>query len=203
MAATKQLVRRYVKEWSARGYGDDIPDEVPHELMKRGLAPSYKAIAMALLNNDMNLTALGFQAPKSSWYNVIKKIEIEERESNKMADTNQDVLVRIKELKSTTNKSWGEIAEILNQEKRPSLSGKPWSSFMVMNYMKPKKSQLEKTFSPALPRANFEPMASTPEASPISSLEARVAVLQKKLMAEIMRNIELQTRLVELGEAHQ
>jgi predicted phosphoadenosine phosphosulfate sulfurtransferase len=36
-------------------------------------APSYKAIAMAILNNDLPLYALGFQPHVSHWYKVVKK----------------------------------------------------------------------------------------------------------------------------------
>ena len=61
------------------GYSDDIPDEVPRVLMKLGLAPSYKAIALALLQNDMNLESLGFTPRKSIYYSILKKIEIDAR----------------------------------------------------------------------------------------------------------------------------
>jgi predicted phosphoadenosine phosphosulfate sulfurtransferase len=47
--------------------------------MKLGLAPSYKAIAIALLKNDMGLHSLGFSPIKSEWYSAIKRIEIAER----------------------------------------------------------------------------------------------------------------------------
>lgn len=56
-----------------------IPDEVPAELADELLAPSYKAIAIALLNNDMQLRSLGFEGKHSKWYDVLKRIEIEAR----------------------------------------------------------------------------------------------------------------------------
>ena len=62
-----------------RGYLDDIPDEVPHELSDELLAPSYKAIAIAILNNDLQLTSLGFEPRQSKWYSVLKRIEIDAR----------------------------------------------------------------------------------------------------------------------------
>jgi predicted phosphoadenosine phosphosulfate sulfurtransferase len=76
---TTKRVREYIRNWMTKGYPDDIPDEVPHVLMKQGLAPSYKAICLALLSNDMNLESLGFTAKKSKWYSAFKKVEIEER----------------------------------------------------------------------------------------------------------------------------
>lgn len=76
---TKSLIAKYIQSWRSRGYPNDIPDEVPGVLEKLALAPSYKAIALALLKNDMNMTLLGFSAPKSPWYSAIKRVEIEER----------------------------------------------------------------------------------------------------------------------------
>ena len=53
-------VQRYLKTWMSRDYQDGIPDEVPEVLAKENLAPSWKAIACAILKNDMLLTSLGF-----------------------------------------------------------------------------------------------------------------------------------------------
>lgn len=78
---TRARIEEYVSVWRQRGYPDDIPDEVPDKLMQLGLAPSYKAIAIALLRNDLHLTALGFSAPVSNWYGILKRIEIEKREA--------------------------------------------------------------------------------------------------------------------------
>jgi predicted phosphoadenosine phosphosulfate sulfurtransferase len=61
------------------GYPDDIPDEVPNELMRLGLAPSYRAIAVAILQNDLNFYSLGFASPTSPWYSALKRIEIAAR----------------------------------------------------------------------------------------------------------------------------
>jgi len=72
-------VRDYIQTWQARGYSDDIPDEVPRELMRLGLAPSYKAIAIAILQNDLQFTSLGFAPRCSPWYSELKRLEIEAR----------------------------------------------------------------------------------------------------------------------------
>lgn len=77
----RDRIDKYIKEWRLRGYLDDIPDEVPDALMDENLAPSYKAIAIAILRNDHHMTALGFQAPKSIWYDALKRIEINQRNS--------------------------------------------------------------------------------------------------------------------------
>lgn len=173
--ATRDLVAQYRSQWALRGYPEDLPDEVPHELMKRGLAPSYQAIALALLNNDMGLTALGFQPPHSRWYDAIKRVEIEERNKH-VAETNKDVATRIEELRSQ-GVSWGDVAKQLNTEGMPSLSGKPWSQFMAMNYQRPTNvGEPKKT-----------------------AQQHRIEILETMLMQEIMKNIELQARLASLN----
>jgi len=74
----KLKITKYVKQWLKRGYSE-IPDEVPDQLSQECLAPSYKAIAMAILKNDVSLSSLGFSPPKSKWYNELKRLEIQER----------------------------------------------------------------------------------------------------------------------------
>lgn len=76
---TAKKINQYIEQWKQRGYSDDIPDEVPNVLMQLGLAPSYKAIAIALLKNDVTLQSLGFEGAKSDWYGYFKRIEIEAR----------------------------------------------------------------------------------------------------------------------------
>lgn len=44
--------------------------------MELMLAPSYKAIALCILKNDMNLTGLGLNIKKSQWYDALKLIEL-------------------------------------------------------------------------------------------------------------------------------
>lgn len=79
MTPTHARVAEYVTTWEARGYPEGIPDEVPDELMRLGLAPSYRAICCALLKNDMALSTLGFTQPVSEYYNALKRIEIAAR----------------------------------------------------------------------------------------------------------------------------
>jgi len=76
---TTSRAKIYVKEWQARCY-DDIPDEVSDGLMNSGRVPSYKAIAIAVLKNDLQLGALGFGRTHTHWYDILKKIEIDERD---------------------------------------------------------------------------------------------------------------------------
>ena len=72
----ERKIFEYIQKWRAKGYPVDIPDVVPNELMKLGLAPSYKAICIAILNNDHSMRSLGMDCRKSEWYNVLKKIEL-------------------------------------------------------------------------------------------------------------------------------
>lgn len=76
---TATRIDKYILSWTTRGYPGDIPDEVPKELMQLGLAPSYKAVAVALLQNDLNMLSLGFAPKRSAWYDAIKRVEIDGR----------------------------------------------------------------------------------------------------------------------------
>ncbi len=69
----------YIRTWIPRGYESGLPQEVPPELMRLNLAPSYRAIAQAILKNDHSLSSLGYSQPVSPWYNTLKRIEIEKR----------------------------------------------------------------------------------------------------------------------------
>ena len=73
---TAKRVKKYIETWQDRCYSNGIPEEVPPGLATRNIAPSYKAIAIALLKNDMNLTALGFSSRQSDWYGVLKREEL-------------------------------------------------------------------------------------------------------------------------------
>ncbi len=84
-------VRKYIKDWKAKGYAVDIPDEVPNALMDKNLAPSYKAIALALLSNDLNLESLGFVPKKSKWYSAYKRVEIDERNRLKALENKNEI----------------------------------------------------------------------------------------------------------------
>lgn len=76
---TGERVSRYLQIWTARDYEHEIPDEVPAELAAANLAPSWKAIACALLRNDMLLLTLGFAPVVSKHYVQIKRQEINQR----------------------------------------------------------------------------------------------------------------------------
>ena len=75
----KERALQYIAIWKERGYSDGIPDEVPSGLMAEGLAPSYKAICLAILKNDHSMTSLGFGRSKSRWYDELKRIELDRR----------------------------------------------------------------------------------------------------------------------------
>lgn len=70
-------VEQYIQTWRKQGYLTDIPDEVPAEIMAH--APSYKAIAIAILKNDLQFISLGLAPAESRWYSELKRIEIEQR----------------------------------------------------------------------------------------------------------------------------
>ena len=72
-------IKRYLTKWEKQGYKNGIPDEIPSILQEYNLAPSYKAICMAILKNDLNLISLGYSKPYSEIYNNIKKDEIARR----------------------------------------------------------------------------------------------------------------------------
>ena len=74
---TRQIVRDYVRTWENRCYLNGIPDEVPKEIQKK--VPSYKRIAIALLNNDMQLRELGYEPNTSKYYIMLKRIELQDR----------------------------------------------------------------------------------------------------------------------------
>lgn len=82
-------INSYVSTWKKRDYEDGIPDEVPVQLMDLCLAPSYKAIAIAILKNDHAMQSLGFSPEKSYWYNELKRVEIEQRK-NKLSTVNNE-----------------------------------------------------------------------------------------------------------------
>lgn len=80
-------IAHYIRAWTAKGYKNGIPDEVPSELMRLNLAPSQKAIALAILKNDHSLSSLGYSQPVSPWYSVIKQVELRARAVNDPAFT--------------------------------------------------------------------------------------------------------------------
>lgn len=75
----QEKIHQYLIDWKRCGYSDDIPDEVPDVLMRLQLAPSYKAVAMAILKNDHALKTLGYSGTPTLWYGALKALEIKER----------------------------------------------------------------------------------------------------------------------------
>ena len=63
--------------WGRRCYLNGIPDEAPKEIFSK--VPSYKRIAIALLSNDMQLTQLGYEAKKTKYYSLLKRIELKDK----------------------------------------------------------------------------------------------------------------------------
>ena len=89
---TKRRVRRYLREWEQRGYPEGIPGEVPHRLMVLDLAPSYKAVACAILSNDLYMTSLGFSPPSSAWHEAIVRYETKQQRRMRMQFQRGDVI---------------------------------------------------------------------------------------------------------------
>ncbi len=79
MEDSHHKVAQYIRSWRTKGYANDIPDDVPSVLASMQLAPSYRAIAIAILRNDASLQSLGFVPPKSRWYHELKGLEIRNR----------------------------------------------------------------------------------------------------------------------------
>lgn len=50
----------------SRCYSDGIPDDAPRKLRATNRVPSYRAIAVAILSNDHQLSSLGFQSRPSA-----------------------------------------------------------------------------------------------------------------------------------------
>lgn len=69
-------IRAYVRKWEGRGYLEGIPDEAPILLEKANRVPSYRAICMAIMRNDVALQSLGYQREPCSTYMAIKRAEL-------------------------------------------------------------------------------------------------------------------------------
>ena len=54
----KKKIKEYIKMWEQRCYSNGIPDEAPQRLAQLNKVPSYKKIAIAILNNDYQLKSL-------------------------------------------------------------------------------------------------------------------------------------------------
>ena len=60
----KQRILKYIIKWENRCYHNGIPDEIPARLDQLNKAPSYKAIARAIIKNDFCLKSLGYSKGK-------------------------------------------------------------------------------------------------------------------------------------------
>jgi len=58
-----------------RCYLNGIPDEAPLQLEKINRVPSYRAIAMAILNNDLMLRSIGFYEDEGLLAKELRKIK--------------------------------------------------------------------------------------------------------------------------------
>jgi predicted phosphoadenosine phosphosulfate sulfurtransferase len=58
-----ERVSAYIKTWQGRCYSGGIPEEVPKKVADSLRAPSWKAVALCLLQNDLRLYGLGYAAP--------------------------------------------------------------------------------------------------------------------------------------------
>ena len=70
-------IDQYITQWEQKGYSMGLPEEAPIRLNQLKKAPSYKAICLAILNNDLKM--LGFTPEKSKYYHSLKRIEINSR----------------------------------------------------------------------------------------------------------------------------
>ena len=77
----KKDIENYIAEWEQMGYSEGIPDEAPLRLSQLNKVPSYKKIAIAILKNDHTLKTLGKEVKKSKFYHILKRIEIDARET--------------------------------------------------------------------------------------------------------------------------
>lgn len=69
-------IRAYVRKWEGRGYPGGIPDEAPVLLEKACRVPSYRAICLAIMRNDVTLQSLGYTREPCHTYMAIKRAEL-------------------------------------------------------------------------------------------------------------------------------
>lgn len=73
----RRRVELYLRFWEQRGYTLGIEDDVPEALFADRVAPSWRAIALALLKNDFSLLSLGFGVSPSEWYGILKRAALD------------------------------------------------------------------------------------------------------------------------------
>mgnify|MGYP003647350621 CR=1 FL=1 len=79
----KEMINIYVKKWE-KVYSEGIPDQAPPRLDELNKVPSYKRIALAILNNDIEKIG---SRKKSYWYSELKRIELEAKGKIKTIQT--------------------------------------------------------------------------------------------------------------------
>ena len=82
-----ERINYYVNLWENRCYSNGIPDEAPNKLIHSGRVPTYKAIAIAILKNDIRLTTLGFHVEESGLVRYLRekrKREIDGKETGQI-----------------------------------------------------------------------------------------------------------------------
>ena len=84
-AGPTSRIEAYVQTWQQRCYRDSIPDDLPDGLLFSGRAPSWKAIAICLLQNDFRLHKLGYTTTPGEWAQAA--IEL----SNRQIDTQESL----------------------------------------------------------------------------------------------------------------
>jgi len=67
--------------WESRCYSNGIPDEVSKKLQDSGRVPSYKAMAIAILNCDFNFHSLGFSRRESELSICVMKKQDEKQQA--------------------------------------------------------------------------------------------------------------------------
>jgi len=75
----KKTILKYISLWEKRCYEKGIPEEVPTRIFQLNKAPSYKAIALAIMKNDTVLKTLGYTRKKCKHYHLLKRIELKDR----------------------------------------------------------------------------------------------------------------------------
>lgn len=69
-------ISAYVRKWEGRGYPTGIPDEAPTLLEKACRVPSYRAVCLAIMRNDVTLQSLGYTREPCQTYMSIKRAEL-------------------------------------------------------------------------------------------------------------------------------
>jgi predicted phosphoadenosine phosphosulfate sulfurtransferase len=68
-----ERIKIYEKTWEQRCYKNGIPEEIPGKLEKTLRVPSYKAVALAILKNDLYFYSLGLPQRESQVLNAVLK----------------------------------------------------------------------------------------------------------------------------------